>query len=257
MNSVILCEGFDDALFLGYFIHKTSDESKWIYNNKARISVNFSLQNFNSETEKVEIYTRKGSDDKVVIWAVGGKDNFGHVIEHISELNNTFPKERFENIIIVSDRDNDDVEQVIDKFSGLMKNYEVEGRLRNSTINAAKIDVDGEEYPINIVPIIIPFDEEGAIETVLMHSLKNSSEQDGYVVTAAKDYILQIVENPHITRYLTKSRQRIKGEFSSMIAVMNPDRSTGKMNAILLTHEWEKKEEIIRHFGIINECLNK
>lgn len=254
MNSVILCEGFDDALLLGYFLHKTSDEPKWIYNSKARLSENFSLPKVNSQTEKIEIYTRK--ENKTAIWSVGGKDKFKHAIEHVLSLSKDFPKERFQNIIIVSDRDNDDVDAVVNKYRDVFKSYEIECELVNNITNKAKFSKGDIDYNINIIPIIVPFNQKGAIETVLINSLKESDGQDELVVESAEKYISEIVENTKITRYLTTGRQQLKGKFSAVISVTNPDRSTRTMDNILLTHEWQEKPEIIRHFGIISKVLN-
>ena len=43
--------------------------------------------------------------------------------------------------------------------------------------------------------------------------------------------------------------------FSAVISVTNPDRSTATFNTLLMSHSWEEKEEIKKHFGILNTLL--
>lgn len=47
----------------------------------------------------------------------------------------------------------------------------------------------------------------------------------------------------------------LKAKFSSVIAVTNPDRSTGTYNKLLTSHEWYNYEEVIKHFEILIEVL--
>jgi len=249
MNIIILCEGFDDVLILGYFIHKTSNDPKWFYNDKAIISEHFKIPY--KKGEKLEIYTR--GNDKLVIWCVGGKDCFDFAIKTIYKFNTNFPMERFEEIIFFSDRDRDEIPTSISKIENIFKDNGWSVAVSNNKQNLFKYEIESEEYKVNISPIIIPFDTEGALETVLMAGIAETNDEDNFVVKSAKQYIKDIVESGILISYLKHDRLKLKAEFSAVISVTNPDRSTCTFNDLLLSHNWEEKPEIKRHLKLIED----
>lgn len=249
MNTVILCEGFDDVLFLGYYIHKISNYPKWIYQPRAKISDNFSLPLRNERSEKQEIYTR--GRDKLLIWCVGGKDCFDFAIKSIYKINTTFPLERFEEIILFSDRDNEDVITTVLRIQDLFKNNGWNILLENNMRNLLQYVVENESYDINISPIIIPFDKNGALETILMDAIAETSQEDEYVVKSAQEYIDNIINSKRLTKYLQQHRLILKAKFSAVISITNPDRSTSTFDKLLITHDWETKDRVKTHLNLI------
>lgn len=253
MNSVILCEGFDDILILGYYLHKTSKEPKWNYVVENEFSEYFKLPNV-SKRQTIEIYKR--NEDKVAIWGVGGKDRFNKVLHHIYKINTSFPQERFKEVILVSDRDSYEINDCLKKIENDFSNIGWDVTLSNNISNKVTYEVEEEFYDINITPIVIPFEEIGALETVLMNAIAETDIEDNYIVGQAKEYITKIKNSGNLAKYLRHDRERLKAEFSAVISVTNPDRSTALFDALLMSHEWETKAEIKKHFGIIEELLN-
>lgn len=253
MNSVILCEGLDDVLILGYFIHKVSGGLKWIYNNNATISDNFTFPLKNKKRENQEVYTRE--NDKLFIWCVGGKDSFDFSIKTIYKFNTNFPNERFEEILIFSDRDKDEISTAIMKIQDLFKSNGWVMQLSNNKQNPFQYEVDGEEYKVNISPIIIPFEIEGALETVLMTGIADTCEEDRFVVDSAKKYIKEVTESDKIATYLKRDRLKLKAEFSAVISIINPDRSTSSFDKLLMSQNWEEKTEVKRHFELLERIF--
>lgn len=133
MNNIILCEGFDDVYILGYYIYKTSNKPKWEYNNKVILSENFSLPKIDPRNQKIEYYVRE--NHKLVIWCVGGKDNFNDALKAIYTFNTSSPNERFKEIIIFADRDersiDDCVKNLSQEFTDLGWNMELTNNVQN------------------------------------------------------------------------------------------------------------------------------
>lgn len=252
MNSIILCEGFDDVLILGYFIHKTSNTPKWEYNHKATISNNFKIR-IDKRNQILEMYTKE--NDKLAIWCVGGKDSFDFAIKTVVKFSTNFPQERFEEIIIFSDRDKDAIGTSIRKIEDIFNNYEWTVSLENNKQNEFRYEIESEEYRVNISPVIIPFEIEGALETILMKGIAETCHEDNFVVESAKHYIKTFVESGKLTKYLQQARLKLKAEFSAVISITNPDRSTSTFNTLLLSHNWEEKAEIKRHFELVGEIF--
>lgn len=129
-------------------------------------------------------------------------------------------------------------------------------RLNNNALNAWNFQSEGEDYITNIIPIVLPFDEQGAIETILMKAISESSEEEKYIVDRANKYIKEFfIPEKKLNRFLIHEREKLKAKFSAVISVTNPDRSTATFNTLLMSHSWEKKEEIKKHFQILNDLL--
>lgn len=253
MKKIILCEGNDDAYFLGYYLHKTSSEPKWVYNKTAKISENYKFPVIKSNSEKVEIYIR--GLDKLAIWAVGGKDSFERAIEEIIKLNNHFnhlPEEVYDEIVIVTDRDNNDIADVIAKIESLFSFYGPV-KLKNNERNVCGYSVNDKSCEIKITPIIIPFESQGSLETVLMNAINEMDEESELVVHNAKKYINELLGCGKLKKYLQHERLKHKAMFSAVISVINPEKSTSVMNELLLLHDWENKDEIKKHFKLLEE----
>jgi hypothetical protein len=255
MRSVILCEGADEVYFLGYLLHKCSRPGhKWIY--EPRLEKKFSaLYSFPALTrnERREIYQR--SEDRLAIWGVGGKERFQDALKDIHTININHPRERLENIVIVSDRDQNEIDEALRRFERHLRELGWNVSLSNNGRNKITYAVEGEEYDVYICPVIIPFDENGALETVLMNAIFLGSQEDAYVVSEAKCYVSAIYESGKAAKYLRHARERLKAEFSSTISIINPDRSTAKFNELFMSHEWEKSDYITNQFRLLLEIL--
>ena len=96
MNKLILCEGKTDAILLSYYLGRISG---WTYVRKCPGGL--ALRQ-NNDNESINWY-RKGSD-YLLIWGVGGKDNF---IRFFNERIKTpqSATNAFEKIAIITDRD--------------------------------------------------------------------------------------------------------------------------------------------------------
>ena len=68
MRSLILCEGFDDVLLLGYYLFKTVG---WRFNSKGVFAKLYNFPKLDFKRQAVEIYEK--GNDLLGIWAVGGK----------------------------------------------------------------------------------------------------------------------------------------------------------------------------------------
>lgn len=253
MNSIVLCEGFDDSYVLGYYLYKTDG---WFLTPDQRISDRFDLPRVPKRNQRIEVY--KKDDDNLVIWCVGGKDNFGSAFEYIGRVQKMAPEDSFINIFILADRDDTEIEECISLIIQNADSHGISvGKLINSSNNSFSYEAEGELYRFNIIPIVIPFDRNGALETVLMDGIKKLGEEEEYIVAEAGKYIKGVIYSGILKKYLQKQRLRTKAEFSAVISVTNPDRSTAEFNTLLTSLEWEKLPEINKHFEIIREILSR
>ena len=71
MRSIILCEGFDEILIIGYYLYKTKG---WLYQKDGSFSQLYSFPKLHKRNQLIEVY--KKNNDLLAIWCVGGKDSF-------------------------------------------------------------------------------------------------------------------------------------------------------------------------------------
>ena len=259
MNSIILCEGNDDVWMIGYFLHKACN-CKWNYVHDTKISDNFDLP-IPTKRSISEVYTN--GTDNVVIHSVGGKDSFRETIEFVLKINNRFPEERFQQVVIVRDRDFDSTENILGKLKSHFEefsdsNYALQQNviLKDRESVSVKYTSKENEYTFNIAVIIIPFDCEGALETVLTKSISYKGAEEKLICDLANTYVDNYMSSLANPQYITKKRDEIKSKFSTVMAVINPSSSTDKMNEIFMEFEWEKSPYIQENFKLLIDLFS-
>ena len=198
-------------------------------------------------------------DDLLVIEAVGGKDSFKKPANaYFNILPEQNPLHTADNVIIVTDRDNDNIEDRLAEIEKWINdNWEMKyDSLQNNVKCDAFRKIDGVNVHIGILPIIIPFKEEGAIETILMNGIAELNEEDSYIVNEARKYIDSIRDSGKVTTYLNKERLILKAKYSAMIAVKNPSHSTGAFSEMMMSCKWEDSEYIDEHFAVIADTIS-
>jgi len=253
MRSLLLCEGSDDAYVIGYYLYGAS-EQKWKRNNKTKFSENYLLSKVTSKNESIDIYEK--DEDVLAIWGIGGKDNFTKPFKTISNICQEHPGDGIDQLFIFLDRDESDISHCLKKLEADMSAVGLNvPRLKNSQENVMQFQSEEESYGMKIIPIIIPFDEHGALENVLLNGLASEDEESKCVVEKAKNYVRCFYKSDIRKRYLSNERLKTKAQFSAAIAITNPDHSTKRFDQLLTAHEWYDNESVKNHFKMINKLL--
>ena len=252
-RSLILCEGIDDIYILGYYLFKTLN---WKRNTNKRMFSNY--YSF-PESEKVEIYLKENSENKLALWAVGGKNSFIKAFKFINDINNSHPEEGITQVFIINDRDDEEIDQCLKRIEQNLKENNINiKKLKNNIINNYEYKIEDNKYNLKVIPVVIPFEESGALETVLIDGMKKSGSEEEMIVYKANEYVKEInnsLKTEKERKFLNHKRLLLKAKFSSVISIINPEHSTAKLNEILLSFSWEEKKEVRRHFHILNEML--
>ncbi len=184
MKSIILCEGQDDLWFISYFLHKTDG---WIMDNNKSLWKNYKIPQ-NKASRKVA-YMKKDNNG-VAIWSVGGKDSFAEPL-HI----------------------NDDENEIL---AGIAESIKDDLSLKNKIPTTCDIECsNGEIAHTQITPVIFPFYEAGAIETLLMNAVKEQNEGGSIIYEEAQKYVSFLENNDEITVYSEEygfTRTNLPGE---------------------------------------------
>ena len=198
-------------------------------------------------------YLQKGNDG-TAIWAVGGKDNFQRPISTLfDKFISNFPFDPIESIVIVRDRDNDTIEIAL---SQIQKWFPFELKLANKQTVKYETEIDGYEVKVLITPVVIPFFEEGAIETILMNAIAEDGAEGKAVVEGAKEYICSLAESLNVReKYLSHERLLLKAKYAATIAVTNPGHSTGVFQNLVMSCPFETSAHVKEHFDIVLKAI--
>jgi len=248
MKSVVLCEGHDDLWFIGYYLHKTRG-----WNVCDEVDDYWELYQIPklNKRQSVEYFVK--NDDTVAIWNVGGKDCLKSSMEAIfKKYLPEFPLDPIDSVVIVRDRDDESIESVLAEIkTGLPE----ELVLSNKQVSVYSFYSKGVNASCSVLPVVIPFEETGAIETILMDSIKESGEDGSRVVEGANSYIEAMV-NPPLRNYLKQRREKLKARYSAVIAVVNPTHSTRTFQDMVMGTPWETSESVKAHFDIIADAVS-
>lgn len=247
MKSVILCEGPDDLWFIGYYLHKVGGWEKC-----DPVWKNYTIQELHSG-QKV-IYLKNGADT-VAVWCVGGRDAFSETVSVLlNKIIGTYPFDPFDSIVIMRDRDSESDDEILSQMQQWISSRET---LCNKSITVWHKEIDGTLVSVNIVPLIIPFSERGAIETVLMRSISERDAEGAAVVDEANSYIDKLCSRQEIgTNYLTHDRLILKARYASTIAVTNPGHSTSLFQDMVMACPWEESPHVKEHFDVILRAIS-
>lgn len=242
MKSIILCEGGTDLTLIQYFMEKVNG---WKYHsNRPKL--------FDLEQQK-----RFKKEDKILeIGATGGCSEIPKCFSKIlnSQRIGSSSEERYENIVIITD--NDEIgtfdkmkvtlENLFNKYSITVKNNIANDSWINCTCENGAQDI----INFRVLLLIIPFDEEGALETFLLKAIASNDEYDNEIVEKGNDF----VENADSERrYLTKRRYITKAKLDVYFSIRTSVEQFTERQNILKSINWEEYEYIQDSFKKLRE----
>lgn len=263
MKSIIICEGETDGIILSYYLNKMYGwESVKTENGKAFLKKNDNAKketkisfDFHTASQKVNWYFRE--DSLLAICETGGNSQIISAMDEIwslyDNLGYTFP----DKIVFMTDRDDENIEKNI--ISDMEKQFNLNsvslcGKLENNNWCRAEYEKYGETKRIDILPLVIPFEKCGAMETFLLDSLAEKNDGEKEIVAACRAFV-QSVENVGYVKnkYLTRRGLIPKSEFSSYFAIASPARTFAKGDEILKSVPWEKYNNVQKAFALFEK----
>ncbi len=183
------------------------------------------------------------------------------MLEQILDLNNIGSVKQFDKIVIISDRDEVNTEvDFIKTLNIKFENYTVKFSsevLHNCWNVAEYTDLKKNDCSINYLPLIIPFEETGVIETFLLDSISAANEIDKKVIDQCKDFIdnIDCKDNAGTKKYLKHRREQTKAKFNTVFSVMTPAEAFEQRMTLLRSVPWEQYENIQKCFRQLSKLL--
>ena len=241
MKSVIICEGSTDYVLLQYFMQRVNEWSD--YRNPQQM------------TGFKRVRELKKAEDSLIIGESGGSSRILQCMDNILEINNISAMgEEYHKIVIITDRDDLDTEE---KFLQGIQDIFNARNIEYSNISEANEWIDikqengfGQEINIRILPLVIPFDTTGALETFLLEAIAEQDEYDKEIINKGGMFVDSI--DPE-QRYLKKRRYATKAKFDVYFSVRTPIDQFIERRNILKDVRWENYILIQHDFSKLSE----
>lgn len=258
MKSIILCEGKTDLILLSYYLDKVAgwrsiDKKE---NKSCKLKLKDKINKFNKESRNQDYYWYFKDNNVLCIYATGSNNMIIDGLEQVIDLNMNTNAEKFDKVAIVSDRD----DEYVDK--GLFQQIEEVFNKNNITFNAIAHNVWNEsnmystfgleeEDVIEILPLIIPFEETGTLETFLLNSRKSLCQEDRAIIDKGNLFVDELCKDEAIKSKYLKSRGIVpKVKLGVYFSVASPNSTFEAGDKILTSIPWEK-------YTYIRECFKE
>lgn len=242
MKDIILCEGGTDLTLIQYFMEKVNG---WKYHsNRPKL--------FDLEQQK-----RFKKEDKILeIGATGGCSEIPKYFSKIlnsQRIGSNF-EERYENIVIITDNDEistfDKMKVTLEKLFN-EHSVTIENNIaNNSWINCTCENGAQDIINFRVLLLIIPFEEEGALETFLLNAIASNDEYDNEIIEKGNDFV-ETVDSEK--RYLTKRRYVTKAKLDVYFSIRTSVEQFAERQNILKSINWEDYEYIQDSFKKLRE----
>lgn len=233
MKSIIICEGRTDFLFLQYFMRNVNlwEDAGKTYRYNAFFLGNRGFYK---------------NHDEVVIGFSGGSTKIPYAVEQIMKINrnSVYPDEKYDNLVVVTDRDDEFAEQfIIDSVDRIISAYSLQPVFsQNDTWeNITFHDTLGQKFHMNFLCLVIPPEENGAIETLLLDSIAINDEYDAMLIRRGNDFVDTV---DFEEKYLKKRRYITKAKLNVYLSIRVPEFDFGRLHEIYKTFPWEKHGHI-------------
>lgn len=255
MKSIILCEGKTDLILLSYYLGKVRD---WSHFNRER-KYKDRAERFNildKNTQNYEWYWN-ASEDLLCIYAVGGIESLRDGLAQVLSITSKASGEPFDNIIILCDRDDDGVEEKINndvRESLISADMDPVDITNNTWSNNIVYEKNGTQHHIRLLPLIIPFEEVGTLETFLLNCRASIDSCENELVVSCRCFVEEKATHEAISaRYINKRGLRSKIELGIYFSIVSPNRTFDVGNEVLKSICWEEHQRFNKAFEKVLE----
>lgn len=220
MKSIIICEGASDFALIQYFMRKANG---W---NDFRRGV------FNPCSDKSRDLEKNG--DLLTIISSNGCSRLLEALSAVIEYNKNEPKidAKYLKIAIVTDNDDGNVEtDFLDDIKTKLNIHSIQ--ISNNQWFSYEInDFADRQITLEILPLIIPYDEHGAMETFLLGAIADNDDYDKEIVKKTKAFVDTV--DPE-NRYNKRRGYKVKAKYEVFFSVR------------IAAEEWKERGNILRN----------
>lgn len=232
ITEIMLVEGVSDVQLISYYLQNMHE---WKHEKSNELGI-ASLDDY----EHIESLSKNGN--QLILCGVGGNGKFAHFVEQ-HRINEIIIQEDISSLMVVTDRDGDSDAKIGRAINNSFKNISIKaGQWKNNSI----MDSFGQSKSIHTYLLIIPANEEGALERVIINALEDIPEETGLIqkvipfIDSLKDEVV-----PELNK-INKSNKATVGTFFS---IRNPQNAMRAFGIFISKIDWSKSESLKELFS--------
>lgn len=227
MMEIMLVEGVSDVLLISYFLQNVYG---WEHKKDNKLQIGPL-----DDHEHIESLSK--GENELILCGVGGNGKFAHFVkEH--RINDMIILQDIDSLMVVTDRDEDSDARIGRAINHSFKNLSMKaGQWVNNKIS----DSFGQPKSVHTYLLIIPVNEKGALERVIINALKDIPEEAALIWS-----VIPFIDSlkDRIAPELNKINKANKATVGTFFSIRNPQNAMRSFGAFISKIDWSKSESL-------------
>ncbi len=227
ITELVLVEGVSDVQLISYYLQN-------VYGWKHEKSNKLGIVPLD-EREHIESLSKNGN--QLILCGVGGNGKFAHFVER-HRVNSMIIEQDISSLMVVIDRDEDSDAKIGRVINNSLEKISVKvGQWMDNEIK----DLFGLTKNINTYLLIIPQNEKGALERVIINALND--------IPAETDLIQEVVQfidslKGELVPELNQTNKANKATVGTFFSVRDPKNAMRSFGIFISKIDWSKSESL-------------
>ena len=239
MTELILVEGVSDVQLISYYLQNVYD---WKHQKENILGIEPL-----DEHEHIESLSKNGN--QVVLCGVGGNGKFAHFVEQ-HRINYIVVEKEISSLVVVTDRDEASDVKIKNQINAALNQISVESsRWKENALQ----DSFGQVKSIYTYLLIIPANEKGALERVIIDALNDIPEE-----TALMGEVEQFIDalKAGLVPDLNQINNANKATVGTFFSVRYPKKAMRSFGVFISKIDWSKSLSLNQLF-LPFQCLGE
>lgn len=231
MTELVLVEGISDIQLISYYLQN-------VYGWKHERDNMLGIEPLDDH-EHIESLSKNGN--QLVLCGVGGNGKFAYFVEQ-HRVNHMLVEEDISSLLVVADRDEASEVKIRNQINDALEQISAESnRWKNNAIQ----DSFGQAKSIDTYLLIIPADEKGALERVIIDALNDIPEE-----TALMGEVEQFIDalKAELVPELSQTNKANKATVGTFFSVRYPKDAMRKFGVVVSKIDWSKSTSLKQLF---------
>lgn len=231
MTELVLVEGMSDVQLISYYLQNVYG---WKHEKENILKVKPL-----DEHEHIESLSKNGN--QLILCGVGGNGKFAHFVEQ-HRVNNMIVEKDISSLMVVTDRDEASDANVRRVINNSLEKISVNvGQWKDNPIE----DLFGQTKNIDTYLLIVPANEKGALERVIIDALNDIPEE-----TALIQEVVQFIDSLKgaLLPELNKTNKANKATVGTFFSVRDPKNAMRSFGVFISKIDWSKSASLNQLF---------
>lgn len=239
MTELVLVEGVSDVQLISYYLQN-------VYGWKHERENILGIEPLD-EHEHIESLSKK--ENQVVLCGVGGNGKFAHFVEQ-HRINYIVVEKEISSLVVVTDRDESSNARIKNQINAVLDQISVEsGRWKENVIQ----DSFGQAKSIDTYLLIIPANEKGALERVIIDALNDIPEEIALVQEI--EWFIDALK-AGLAPDLNQINNANKATVGTFFSVRYPKKAMRSFGVFISKIDWSKSASLNQLF-LPFQCLGE